>query len=80
MARVIFTGRVLAVGARELYQKVDAAQEQLFAYAYYMEHGDEQAADAAFQAFLAKGEIAVRARRELMAKRAELLEWRGKHA
>ena len=78
MAVTILSRGALAFAAKDLYKKLDEAQEKLFAYFYHLDKGDEDLASQAFTEFLEKGDIAAKARRELLAKRREWEIWREK--
>lgn len=78
MAVTILSRGALAFVAKDVYRKMDEAQEQLFAYFYHLDKGDEQSADAAFSEYIRLGDIAVQAKRELLKKRADWAQWRTK--
>lgn len=48
MATVILSRGALSIVAKEYYQKLDKAQEKLFAYIYHLDKGDEEQARQAF--------------------------------
>ena len=50
MATVILSRGALSIVAKEYYQKLDKAQEKLFAYIYHLDKGDEEQAKQAFEA------------------------------
>ncbi|OOF60827.1 hypothetical protein D3M79_10410 [Rodentibacter pneumotropicus] len=76
MATIILSRGALAFAAKDLYKKMDEAQEKLFAYFYHLDKGDDESANIAFQEFLDKGDEAAKARRELLKKRADWAMWR----
>lgn len=78
MAVVILSRGALAFAAKDLYKKLDEAQEKLFAYFYHLDKGDDESANQAFAEFLNKGDEAAKARRELLKKRSEWEIWRAK--
>lgn len=78
MATVILSRGALAFAAKDLYKKMDEAQEKLFAYFYHLDRGDEESASQAFKDFLERGDKAAKARRELLVKRSEWEDWKGK--
>ena len=51
MATVILSRGALSIVAKEYYQKLDKAQEKLFAYIYHLDKGDEEQARQAFNEF-----------------------------
>lgn len=52
MATVILSRGALSIVAKEYYQKLDKAQEKLFAYIYHLDKGDEEQARQAFNEFI----------------------------
>lgn len=69
MATVILSRGALSIVAKEYYQKLDKAQEKLFAYIYHLDKGDEDwcfaRADYCFKAAIETGSIKVRKSRQL---------------
>lgn len=78
MAAIILSRGALSLCAKDVYHKLDNAQEQLFAYFYHLDKGDEQSANTAFSEYIRLGDIAIQAKRELMKKHAEWAGWREK--
>lgn len=68
MAAIILSRGALSFCAKDVYHKLDNAQEQLFAYFYHLDKGDEQSANKAFSEYIRLGDIAIQAKRELMKK------------
>lgn len=66
MAAIILSRGALSFCAKDVYHKLDNAQEQLFAYFYHLDKGDEQSANTAFSEYIRLGDIAIQAKRELM--------------
>lgn len=66
MAAIILSRGALSFCAKDVYHKLDNAQEQLFAYFYHLDKGDEQSANKAFSEYIRLGDIAIQAKRELM--------------
>ena len=62
MATVILSRGALSIVAKEYYQKLDKAQEKLFAYIYHLDKGDEEQARQAFNEFIENGDLATKAR------------------
>ena len=56
MATVILSRGALSIVAKEYYQKLDKAQEKLFASIYHLDKGDEDQARPAFNEFIEKGD------------------------
>lgn len=63
MATVILSRGALSIVAKEYYQKLDKAQEKLFAYIYHLDKGDEEQARQAFNEFIENGDLATKARK-----------------
>lgn len=61
MATVILSRGALSIVAKEYYQKLDKAQEKLFAYIYHLDKGDEEQARQAFNEFIENGDLATKA-------------------
>ena len=60
MATVILSRGALSIVAKEYYQKLDKAQEKLFAYIYHLDKGDEEQARQAFNEFIENGDLATK--------------------
>ena len=68
MATVILSRGALSIVAKEYYQKLDKAQEKLFAYIYHLDKGDEEQARQAFNEFIENGDLATKARQIFLQK------------
>ena len=68
MATVILSRGALSIVAKEYYQKLDKAQEKLFAYIYHLDKGDEEQARQAFNEFIENGDLATKSTTNLFTK------------
>ena len=75
MATVILSRGALSIVAKEYYQKLDKAQEKLFAYIYHLDKGDEEQARQAFNEFIENGELATKARQIFLQKYRDWEQW-----
>ena len=75
MATVILSRGALSIVAKEYYQKLDKAQEKLFAYIYHLEKGDEEQARQAFNEFIENGDLATKARQIFLQKYRDWEQW-----
>ena len=78
MATVILSRGALSIVAKEYYQKLDKAQEKLFAYIYHLDKGDEEQARQAFNEFIENGDLATKARQIFLQKYRDWEQWQAK--
>ncbi|MDU7946599.1 MAG: hypothetical protein E7J27_10750 [Haemophilus parainfluenzae] len=75
MATVILSRGALSIVAKEYYQKLDKAQEKLFAYIYHLDKGDEEQAKQAFNEFIENVDLATKARQIFLQKYRDWAQW-----